>query len=100
MDGVGKATMALARQLAPHVRKQGEKLLPASVAKKSGDGKSKIDDVMEVAAGGLQGLCFVYRCLTGLCVCGHLSSSEGHARKISSKFARAECNLRRNSLLL
>ncbi len=47
--------MALARQLAPHVRKQGEKLLPESVTKKGGGGASKVDDALEVAAGGLQG---------------------------------------------
>ena len=47
--------MALGRQLAPQVRKQSEKILPESVSKKSSDGKSKIDDVMEVAAGGLHG---------------------------------------------
>ena len=55
VDGLGKATLALGRQLAPHVRKQSEKILPESVSKKSNDGKSKIDDVMEVAAGGLHG---------------------------------------------
>ena len=48
--------MALGQQLAPHVRKQGEKVLPESVAKKGEGGKSKMDDVMEVAAGSLRGL--------------------------------------------
>ena len=47
--------MALGRQLAPQVRKQSEKILPDSMSKKSNDGKSKIDDVMEIAAGGLHG---------------------------------------------
>ena len=54
VDGLGKATMALARTVAPHVRKQGEKILPESVTKKDG-GRSRVDDVAEVAAGGLAG---------------------------------------------
>ncbi len=48
--------MALGRQLAPHVRKQGEKWLPDSYKKKTnGDGRSKVDNIMEVAVGGLKG---------------------------------------------
>ena len=59
VDGLGKATMALARTVAPHVRKQGEKILPESVTKKDG-GRSRVDDVAEVAAGGLAGTSLTY----------------------------------------
>ena len=51
---LGEGTVALARMAAPHVRAQGEKLLPKSLTSKSGDGHSKIDDVTEVAMGGLK----------------------------------------------
>ena len=55
VDGLGKATMALGRQVAPHIRKTGEKILPKSMTDRSG-GRSKVDDVVEVAAGGLKGI--------------------------------------------
>ena len=52
---LGQATMALAREAAPHIRKQGEKYLPKSLKESSGEGKSKVDSVIEVAASGLKG---------------------------------------------
>ena len=45
--------MALGRQVAPHIRKKGEELMPKSM--KTGNNKSKLDGVIEVAASGLQG---------------------------------------------
>ena len=48
--------MALAREAAPHIRKQGEKILPKSMKDPSSDGKSKMDGVIEVAASGLKGM--------------------------------------------
>lgn len=50
---LGEATMALGRQVAPHIRKKGEELLPKSM--KTQKSKSKMDGIMEVAASGLQG---------------------------------------------
>lgn len=47
--------MALAKEAAPHIRKQGEKLLPKSLKQLDNDGKSKLDGVLEVAASGLHG---------------------------------------------
>ena len=45
----------LAKQIAPHVRKQGEKVVPNSLKKQDGSGKSALDGVVKVAASGLQG---------------------------------------------
>lgn len=56
---LGQATMALAKEAAPHIRKQGEKYLPKSLKPSDGDGKSKFDGVLEVAASGLHGRCTV-----------------------------------------
>ena len=47
--------MALGKQAAPHIRAQGEKYIP-QVFKSEGTGKSKIDNVVEVAAGSLTGM--------------------------------------------
>ncbi|KAL4229931.1 Spartin [Mactra antiquata] len=60
---LGQATMALAREAAPHIRKQGEKMLPKSLKTTDGDGKSKFDGVLEVAASGLHGFGTVYMSL-------------------------------------
>ncbi|KAL3878358.1 hypothetical protein ACJMK2_030719 [Sinanodonta woodiana] len=57
---LGEATMALAREVAPHIRKHGEKLLPLSVRQPSADGKSKIEGVIEVTVSGLKGFGTVY----------------------------------------
>lgn len=57
MGKLGKATMALAKQMAPHIRKGGENLLPQSA--KSVESRSKIDSIVEVAASGLKGI-FIY----------------------------------------
>ena len=54
VEKLGQGTMYLAREAAPHVRKHGEKLLPKSMVKKDG-GRSKLDNMAEVASGGLQG---------------------------------------------
>ena len=47
--------MAVGREVAPHIKKHGEKLLPDSVKGKSSDGKSKVDGVLDVAGAGLKG---------------------------------------------
>ncbi|XP_076468252.1 spartin-like [Babylonia areolata] len=60
---LGEATMALGRQIAPHIRKKGEKLLPKSVTTEKN--KSTMDGVMEVAASGLHGFGTVYMSLEG-----------------------------------
>ncbi|XP_053389247.1 spartin-like [Mercenaria mercenaria] len=60
---LGQATMALAKEAAPHIRKQGEKLIPKSMKQTESDGKSKLDSVLEVAASGLKGFGTVYMSL-------------------------------------
>ena len=56
---LGEATVALGRKAAPHLKKQGVKILPESWTKTdSVDGKSKLDDAVVVARGGLQSECY------------------------------------------
>ena len=45
----------LAKQVAPHLRRQGEKVIPNSLKKENSSGKSTLDGVVKVAASGLQG---------------------------------------------
>jgi len=62
VDGVCTVAGCVGRELAPHVKKHGGKLIPESM-KKDKDGRSNIDGAMVVAASGVQGrveLCFIF----------------------------------------
>lgn len=54
VDGLCTIAGHVGRELAPHVKKHGSKLIPDSM-KKDKDGRSNIDGAMVVAASGVQG---------------------------------------------
>lgn len=54
VDGVCAVASCVGRELAPHVKKHGGKLIPESM-RKDKDGRSNIDGAMVVAASGVQG---------------------------------------------
>lgn len=66
---LGQATVAVAKEMAPHIRKHGQKLLPDSIKSKTPapGSNSKVDKVVdgavEVAASGLKGFGTVYMSL-------------------------------------
>ncbi|XP_075892929.1 spartin-like isoform X2 [Nelusetta ayraudi] len=62
VDGVCTVAGHVGRELAPHVKKHGGKLIPESM-KKDKDGRSTIDGAMVVAASGVQGFATMW---TGL----------------------------------
>ncbi|XP_054459741.1 spartin b isoform X2 [Anoplopoma fimbria] len=62
VDGVCMVAGCVGRELAPHVKKHGGKLIPESM-KKDKDGRSNIDGAMVVAASGVQGFATMW---TGL----------------------------------
>ncbi|XP_071780863.2 spartin b isoform X2 [Centroberyx gerrardi] len=62
VDGVCAVAGCVGRELAPHVKKHGGKLIPESL-KKDKDGRSNIDGAMVVAASGVQGFATMW---TGL----------------------------------
>uniref|UniRef100_A0A8C1XZX3 Spartin n=1 Tax=Cyprinus carpio TaxID=7962 RepID=A0A8C1XZX3_CYPCA len=62
VDGLCSVAGHVGKELAPHVKKHGGKLIPESL-KKDKDGRSKIDGAMVVAASGVQGFATVW---TGL----------------------------------
>ncbi|XP_012693406.2 spartin isoform X1 [Clupea harengus] len=62
VDGVCTVAGCVGRELAPHVKKHGSKLIPESM-KKDKDGRSNMDGAMVVAASGVQGFATVW---TGL----------------------------------
>lgn len=52
--------MALGRYLAPHIQKQGTKLLSSTCNLTEEEASNKMDGVLEVAAGAVEGLSTVY----------------------------------------
>ncbi|XP_073674238.1 spartin b isoform X4 [Garra rufa] len=62
VDGLCTVAGHVGRELAPHVKKHGGKLIPESI-KKDKDGRSNIDGAMVVAASGVQGFATMW---TGL----------------------------------
>ncbi|XP_057695542.1 spartin-like isoform X2 [Corythoichthys intestinalis] len=62
VDGVCAVAGCVGRELAPHVKKHGGKLVPESM-RKDKDGRSNIDGAMVVAASGVQGFATMW---TGL----------------------------------
>ncbi|KAM8853914.1 spartin b [Synchiropus picturatus] len=62
VDGVCSIANCVGRELAPHVKKHGVKLIPESM-KKDKNGRSNIDGAMVVAASGVQGFATMW---TGL----------------------------------
>ncbi|XP_035215297.1 spartin-like isoform X2 [Stegodyphus dumicola] len=57
---LGDLTVALGKQLAPHIREHGTKILTCAFKKDPAEAKDTIDGVLTVAAGGLQGFSTVY----------------------------------------
>uniref|UniRef100_A0A8C5LPY3 Spartin n=1 Tax=Leptobrachium leishanense TaxID=445787 RepID=A0A8C5LPY3_9ANUR len=60
VDGVCAIASCVGKELAPHVKKHGSKLIPESL-KKDKDGKSPLDGAMVVAASGVQGFATVWQ---------------------------------------
>lgn len=84
---LGQATVAVAKEMAPHIRKHGQKLLPDSIKSKTPapGSNSKVDKVVdgavEVAASGLKGkwlksiISTLISCGIRICVyCGYIVS--------------------------
>ncbi|XP_075055105.1 spartin isoform X2 [Mixophyes fleayi] len=60
VDGVCAIASCVGKELGPHVKNYGSKLLPESL-KKDKDGKSPLDGAMVVAASGVQGFATVWQ---------------------------------------
>ncbi|XP_041949679.1 spartin a isoform X1 [Alosa sapidissima] len=59
VDGIATVADKVGKELAPHVKKHGSKLIPESL-KKNKDGHSNIDGALMVASSSLQGLSTVW----------------------------------------
>ncbi|XP_064413880.1 spartin a isoform X3 [Latimeria chalumnae] len=68
VDGVCTVAGCVGRELAPHVKKHGSKLIPESL-KKDKEGKSTVEGAMVVAASGMQGFATVWQGLESAARC-------------------------------
>lgn len=55
MRKLGDLTLALGKQIAPHIKEQGSKLLSSALNKDKAEANDTMDGVLTVAAGGLVG---------------------------------------------
>ncbi|KAM9674972.1 spartin isoform 3-T5 [Dama dama] len=75
VDGVCTVANCVGKELAPHVKKHGSKLVPESL-KKDRDGKSTLDGAMVVAASSVQGFSTVWQGLecAAKCIVNNVSA--------------------------
>lgn len=74
VDGIATVAERVGKELAPHVKKHGSKLIPESL-KRNKDGQSNVDGALMVASSGIQGLSTVW------------SSMEAAAKNIGKSLA-------------
>ncbi|KAH0625050.1 hypothetical protein JD844_033093 [Phrynosoma platyrhinos] len=68
VEGVCSIASCVGKELAPHVKKHGSKLIPESL-KKDKDGKSTFDGALVVAASGVQGFSTIWQGLESAAKC-------------------------------
>ncbi|XP_039393447.1 spartin isoform X3 [Mauremys reevesii] len=79
VEGVCSIASSIGKELAPHVKKHGSKLVPESL-KKDKDAKSTFDGAMVVAASGIQGFSTVWQGLESAakCIANSVSTETVH----------------------
>ncbi|XP_067419102.1 spartin isoform X2 [Emydura macquarii macquarii] len=82
VEGVCSIASCVGKELAPHVKKHGSKLIPESL-KKDKDGKSTFDGALVVAASGVQGFSTVWQGLecAAKCIAKSVSTETVHTVK-------------------
>ncbi|NWQ75188.1 SPART protein, partial [Columbina picui] len=85
VEGVCSIASCVGRELAPHVKKHGSKLVPESL-KKDKDGKSTIDGALVVAASGVQGFSTVWQGLESAAKCIAKSVSTETVKTVKYKY--------------
>ncbi|KAL8190894.1 UNVERIFIED_CONTAM: hypothetical protein K2H54_065439 [Gekko kuhli] len=73
------------KELAPHVKKHGSKLVPDAL-KKDKDGKSTLDGALVVAASGVQGFSTIWLGLEGAAKCIAKSVSQETVQTVTHKY--------------
>ncbi|XP_065586271.1 spartin isoform X2 [Cyrtonyx montezumae] len=85
VEGVCSIASCVGKELAPHVKKHGSKLVPESL-KKDKDGKSAFDGALVVAASGVQGFSTVWQGLESAAKCIAKSVSTETVKTVKHKY--------------
>ncbi|XP_019353807.1 spartin isoform X1 [Alligator mississippiensis] len=85
VEGVCSIASCVGKELAPHVKKHGSKLVPESL-KKDKDGKSTFDGALVVAASGIQGFSTVWQGLESAAKCIAKSVSSETVNTVKYKY--------------
>ncbi|XP_007434992.1 spartin isoform X1 [Python bivittatus] len=85
VEGVCSIASCVGRELAPHVKKHGSKLVPESL-KKDKDGKSTLDGALVVAASGVQGFSTIWQGLECAAKCIAKSVSKETVQTVKYKY--------------
>ncbi|XP_068529277.1 spartin isoform X3 [Anas acuta] len=90
VEGVCSIASCVGKELAPHVKKHGSKLVPESL-KKDKDGKSTFDGALVVAASGVQGFSTVWQGLESAAKCIAKSVSTETVKTVKYKYKNKKC---------
>nr|XP_020639483.1 spartin isoform X2 [Pogona vitticeps]XP_020639484.1 spartin isoform X2 [Pogona vitticeps]XP_020639485.1 spartin isoform X2 [Pogona vitticeps] len=85
VEGVCSLASCVGKELAPHVKKHGSKLVPESL-KKDKDGKSTLDGALVVAASGVQGFSTIWLGLESAAKCIAHSVSKETVQTVKHKY--------------
>ncbi|NXR52160.1 SPART protein, partial [Hippolais icterina] len=85
VEGVCSIASCVGKELAPHVKKHGSKLVPESL-KKDKDGKSTFDGALVVAASGVQGFSTMWQGLESAAKCIAKSVSTETVKTVKYKY--------------
>ncbi|XP_048350795.1 spartin isoform X1 [Sphaerodactylus townsendi] len=85
VESVCSLASCVGRELAPHVKKHGSKLVPDSL-KKDKDGKSPLDGALVVAASGVQGFSTIWLGLEGAAKCIAKNVSKETVQTVKHKY--------------
>ncbi|XP_060129759.1 spartin isoform X2 [Zootoca vivipara] len=85
VEGVCSIASCVGRELAPHVKKHGSKLVPESL-KKDKDGKSTFDGALVVAASGVQGFSTIWHGLESAAKCIAKNVSKETVQTVKYKY--------------
>ncbi|XP_048350796.1 spartin isoform X2 [Sphaerodactylus townsendi] len=91
VESVCSLASCVGRELAPHVKKHGSKLVPDSL-KKDKDGKSPLDGALVVAASGVQGFSTIWLGLEGAAKCIAKNVSKETVQTVKHKFPNRKNN--------
>nr|XP_008106110.1 PREDICTED: spartin isoform X1 [Anolis carolinensis] len=85
VEGVCSIASCVGKELAPHVKKHGSKLVPESL-KKDKDGKSTFDGALVVAASGVQGFSTIWQGLESAAKCIAQNVSKETVQTVKHKY--------------